>query len=103
MTHTSGLTYHWLEYGPVVEIYRELDIWTNASLSEFIAAVTELPPAFQPGTIWCYSVAHDVLAYLVEILSDQPFDVVLRETLFEPLGMVDTAFAYERESWIDSR
>jgi len=33
-----------------------------------------------------------VLAYLVEILSDQAFDAYLRETLFEPLGMVDTDF-----------
>jgi CubicO group peptidase (beta-lactamase class C family) len=46
-----------------------------------------LPPAFQPGTTWCHSVAHDVLVYLVEILSDQASDAYLRETLFQPLGM----------------
>jgi CubicO group peptidase (beta-lactamase class C family) len=48
--------------------------------------------AFQPGTAWRYSVAYDVLAYLVEIVSGQAFDAYLRETLFEPLGMVDTGF-----------
>jgi CubicO group peptidase (beta-lactamase class C family) len=60
--------------------------WT-ASLPRFVAALTELPLAFQPGATWRYSVAHDVLVYLVEILSDQALDACLRETLFEPLGM----------------
>ncbi|MDT8272058.1 MAG: serine hydrolase domain-containing protein [Desulfomonilia bacterium] len=34
----------------------------------------------------------DVQGYLVEVLSGKPFDVYLRETIFEPLGMKDTAF-----------
>jgi CubicO group peptidase (beta-lactamase class C family) len=100
MTHTSGLTYHWLEYGPVEEMYRELDMWSNALLPEFVAALAELPLAFQPGTAWRYSVAHDVVAYLIEILSDRPLDAYLRETLFEPLGMVDTGFCV-REGELD--
>jgi len=100
MTHTSGLTYQWLEYGSVEEMYRELDTWTDDSLPEFVAALAELPLAFQPGAAWRYSVAHDVLAYLIEILSDRPLDAYLQETLFEPLGMVDTGFCV-REGALD--
>jgi CubicO group peptidase (beta-lactamase class C family) len=92
LTHTSGLTYHFLEYGPVEEMYRETQIPSKKPLSELIADLLALPLAFQPGTTWRYSVAHDVVAHLIEIISHQPLDVYLQETLFEPLGMVDTGF-----------
>jgi CubicO group peptidase (beta-lactamase class C family) len=56
--------------------------------------------AFQPGTMWRYGVSHDVIARLIEIISGQPLDVYLHETLFEPLGMVDTGF-YVPEGKLD--
>jgi len=92
LTHTSGLSYHFLEYGPVEEMYRETRLCTAKPLSEFVDDLARLPLAFQPGTAWRYSFAHDVVARLVEIISGQPFDVYLRDSLFEPLGMVDTGF-----------
>jgi len=93
LTHTSGLTYHFLEYGPVEALYREACVCSEKPLAEFVADLLELPLAFQPGTRFRYSFAHDVVAYLVELLSDRPLDVYLRETLFEPLGMVDTGYS----------
>jgi CubicO group peptidase (beta-lactamase class C family) len=42
-------------------------------------------------------VSHDVVAYLIEIISGKPLDVYFTENLFEPLGMVDTAFYTPRE------
>jgi len=92
LTHTSGLSYHFLEYGPVEELYRETRVWSPKSLAEFVDDLAALPLAFQPGTAWRYSYGHDVVARLVEIISGQPFGVYLRETLFAPLGMVDTGF-----------
>jgi CubicO group peptidase (beta-lactamase class C family) len=92
LTHTSGLSYHFLVYGPVEELYREKGIWSQKPLAEFVDDLAQFPLAFQPGTAWRYSYGHDVVARLVEIISGQPFDVYLRERLFEPLGMVDTAF-----------
>src|SRR4030095_12473946 len=41
---------------------------------------------------WVYSVSVDIQGYLVEKLSGQPFADFLRERIFEPLGMNDTAF-----------
>ena len=51
-----------------------------------------MPLEFSPGTQWNYSVAIDVLGYLVQKLSGQSFGEFLRTRLFEPLGMNDTAF-----------
>jgi CubicO group peptidase (beta-lactamase class C family) len=57
-----------------------------------VADVLKLPLAFQPGTAWRYSVAHDVVAHLIEVMSGQSVDAYLRQNLFEPLGMVDTGY-----------
>jgi CubicO group peptidase (beta-lactamase class C family) len=91
LTHTAGLTYSFLEYGPVEELCREINM-QRMPLAEFAAALAGLPLAFQPGTSWRYSHAHDVVAHLVELISGQPFDVYLRERIFQPLGMADTGF-----------
>jgi CubicO group peptidase (beta-lactamase class C family) len=50
------------------------------------------PLVFHPGRHWLYSVSTDICGRLVEIISGQRFDDYLRETIFEPLGMTDTAF-----------
>lgn len=49
---------------------------------------------FQPGARWSYSGlgGFDVLARIVEIVSEQSFEDFLAERIFEPLGMEDTAF-----------
>jgi CubicO group peptidase (beta-lactamase class C family) len=92
LTHTSGLTYSFWEYGAVEERYRAARVSSDQTLAGFVDDLVKLPLAFQPGTAWRYSFAHDVVARLVEIISGQTFDNYLREHLFEPLGMVDTGF-----------
>jgi len=91
LTHTSGLAYD--DPGPGVnEMYREADLWSVTNLQEFIEKLTRLPLLYQPGTRWHYSVSMDVLGRLVEVVSGQSYDRFLAERIFEPLGMVDTAF-----------
>jgi CubicO group peptidase (beta-lactamase class C family) len=95
LTHTAGLTYSNNKQGPVEEMYRECGMTImdrERSLSELVEMVAELPLAFQPGTAWRYSTAHDVAAYLVELISGQTFDAYLQERILQPLGMVDTGF-----------
>jgi CubicO group peptidase (beta-lactamase class C family) len=92
LTHTSGLTYHFFEYGDVEEMYRETRLCSERPLAEFVANLLKLPLAFQPGAAWRYSFSYDVVAYLVEIMSGQPLDAFLHENLFEPLDMADTGF-----------
>ena len=93
LSHTSGLTYGFINRGPVGKLYREAGLWNpEPSLAEFAAKVAELPLVHQPGTAWEYGVSTDVLGYVVEAASGMPFDRFLEERIFQPLGMNDTGF-----------
>jgi CubicO group peptidase (beta-lactamase class C family) len=65
---------------------------TEGGLDGMIEQLSGLPLEFSPGTAWTYSVAIDVMGYLVQRLSGMTFGTFLRTRLFEPLGMQDTAF-----------
>eukprot|EP00931_Biecheleriopsis_adriatica_P066524 TRINITY_DN4086_c0_g2_i1.p1 TRINITY_DN4086_c0_g2~~TRINITY_DN4086_c0_g2_i1.p1 ORF type:complete len:817 (-),score=92.95 TRINITY_DN4086_c0_g2_i1:729-3179(-) len=95
LTHTSGLSYGGSE-DSLDALYREAglggDTFKSMSLIEFVDRLGRLPLAYDPGTSWRYSYSYDVLGRLVEILSGQPLHEFLAETLFGPLGMVDTGF-----------
>ena len=94
-THTSGLTYGFHMRTSVDAAYRRakvVDRETPGGLHGMIDQLAQIPLDFSPGTAWNYSVAIDVLGYLVEKLSGMSFDEFLRTRLFEPLGMNDTAF-----------
>lgn len=98
LTHTSGLTYHFTEYGPVEQMYRDKPPKPDASLREFVEHLLQFPLAFQPGAMYRYSFSHDLILYLVEVLSGRPADAYLRDTVFEPLGMGDTAYYVPEEN-----
>ncbi len=94
-THTSGLTYGFMMRTAVDAAYRQVkvvDRQTEGGLQGMIDQLAQIPLDFSPGTAWNYSVAIDVLGYLVEKLSGVSFGEFLRTRLFEPLGMHDTAF-----------
>ena len=93
LRHTAGFTYDFIDPGPVGRLYREkLQPDQDATLADFVARLGELPLARQPGSGFVYGVSTDVLGYLVEVASGQPFDRFLEERIFKPLGMIDTAF-----------
>ena len=95
LTHTSGLTYGFMESSLVDGLYRDrgIDFQTSdASLGELVARVSNLPLLAQPGQEWNYSIATDVLGHLVAVLSGRSFEDFLHERVLAPLGMVDTAF-----------
>ena len=52
-----------------------------------------LPLMHQPGERWLYNTSCDVLGVLIARVSGKPFETFLRERLFEPLDMNDTAFS----------
>ncbi len=60
---------------------------------EWIRRLGSLPLLHQPGERWMYHTASDVLGVLIARVADQPFEAFLRERVFEPLGMTDTAFS----------
>ncbi len=95
LTHTSGLTYGFMESTAVDAMYRQggVDFQTEeASLQSVVEKAAAMPLIFQPGSQWSYSIATDVLGCLVEVISGRPFEQFLHERVIAPLGMVDTAF-----------
>ena len=93
MRHTAGLTYGVFSDTPVDKSYRQQQlVGFDQPLAEWAPKLGAEPLLYQPGAAWVYSLAVDVQGYLVEVLSGQPFDEFLRQRIFTPLGMVDTAF-----------
>jgi len=95
LTHTSGLTYGFMDATLVDALYRDNGIDFQISplaLADLVEKVAKLPLLAQPGTAWNYSIATDVLGRLVEVMSGQPFDVFLQTRVLAPLGMTETGF-----------
>lgn len=95
LRHTAGLTYGFQSRTNVDAAYRDLgigEVEKSGTLDEMIANLAKLPLEFSPGDAWIYSVATDVLGYLIGRISGMPFESFLKERLFDPLGMVDTGF-----------
>lgn len=93
--HTSGLTYDFLHSSSVDAAYRELKVGLprkDYTLQAMIDQLAELPLEFSPGERWNYSLATDVLGYLIEVISGQSLPDFMQAAIFEPLGMTDTSF-----------
>src|SRR2546426_1950902 len=107
LTHTAGLPYGAIKIpdsGNVVsDLYFDAGILyhrvvraepevVSHTLEEMVDRLAEMPLAFEPGTAWEYSVAYDILARVVEVLSGERFDHYLHRHIFEPLGMTQTSY-----------
>ncbi len=99
LTHTAGLTYDFFEDSPVDAMYREAKIVSRLPLAvlrvplqEMIQRIAKLPLVYQPGATWRYSMATDVLGYVIEVISGTSLDAFFEESIFKPLGMEDTDF-----------
>jgi CubicO group peptidase (beta-lactamase class C family) len=94
LTHRAGFTYEFITGCHIAPLYQDNRISSDGlcSLEEMMERLAELPLAFQPGSQFRYSVATDVLAHVIERAADRPLDELLRDYVFEPLGMTDTAF-----------
>ena len=102
LTHESGLIYG--IFDPQSDLGRQyfeagsqrFDI-TALELAQNLAA---LPLRFEPGTKWHYSRSTDVLGVVIEVAAGKPLDALLKERIFDPLGMDETTF-YVDESKAD--
>lgn len=97
LTHTAGLSYAGDPWHPadklLQEAWREHGFFRrDMDLAEMIERIADLPLSFQPGSDWQYSLASDVLGYVVQVIADMPLADFLKERIFAPLGMVDTDF-----------
>lgn len=98
MRHTAGLTYGFFGNTDVDKIYQKMGIMmVDKDLKQMVEKVGSAPLLFQPGERWHYSISVDVMGRLVEVLSDQSFDVFLENRIFAPLAMDDTGFYVPKE------
>ena len=104
LSHRSGLTYGFLNGGPVGGGYRKNGVIdgltvTTMTLAEAIDKLAAEPLVAHPGAAWNYSLSTDVLGRVVEVASGQPFQLFLRERIFKPLRMADTDFVVPEAKW----
>jgi CubicO group peptidase (beta-lactamase class C family) len=100
LTHMSGLTYGFMRASNVDHGYRKVGVQVQRPgyvLKDMIDELAGLPLEFNPGSAWNYSVATDVVGYLVEVISGQSLDEFFQQHIFAPLGMVDTGFNISAE------
>jgi len=94
LTHSAGLSYGLFDPGSV--IYKALNERgvhnPAATLAQLVDVLAGLPLIYHPGTSWEYSLATDVTARLVEVISGERFDKFIKGRILDPLGMVDTGF-----------
>lgn len=95
-TMTSGLTYN--RDTKAFQTARELTKG-NMDTMTVIKCLAKDPISFEPGTKWQYSLSHDVLAAVVEVISGQRFRDYVKTHIFDPLGMEKTS--YYGESLVD--
>ena len=62
------------------------------TMDEWLDRLGSLPLMAQPGERWMYHTSTDVLGCLIARVSGKSFGTFLRERIFDPLGMKDTAF-----------
>jgi CubicO group peptidase (beta-lactamase class C family) len=93
LRHTSGLTYEWMDDGPVQTSYAGAETGRRSrSNAEQAALLATLPLLAHPGTEWNYSRSTDMIGRVIEVVTGLPLGVALRSRLFEPLGMMETGF-----------
>src|SRR5260221_1238761 len=100
LRHTSGLTYGFQQRSNVDAAYRENkigEVIKSGTLQSMVEDLAKIPLEFSPGEAWNYSVATDVIGYLIGLISGMPFEQFLKERILGPLGMNDTDFFVPKE------
>ncbi|MDZ7893043.1 MAG: serine hydrolase domain-containing protein [Rhodoferax sp.] len=93
LRHTAGLTYEILGDDAIQQRYAQAGLGSRKlSNTGFAHALAAIPYRYEPGSIWQYSRATDLLGALLERVTGQPLGDYLQTHILAPLGMVDTAF-----------
>jgi len=100
LTHRSGLTYGDFHTGALARAHADAlggTIDTALAPDEWIARLARLPLIDQPGAGFHYGHSTDLLGLLLARMEGVPLGEVMRQQLFEPLGMTDTGFTVPAE------
>lgn len=96
LTHTSGLVSGGIGSRQAQKLAPRKP---EDRLSDYIPRLAAVPLDFQPGSQWNYSglAGFDTLGRVVEVVSGMSYDQFLKQNIFDPLGMKDTAFFQPEE------
>jgi CubicO group peptidase (beta-lactamase class C family) len=106
LRHTAGLAYGEItQNAPVKEALGKAGLYKSTidydardlAPAEEVERLSKVPLAHQPGTVWEYSHASDVLGRVVEAASGERLADFLDKWLFKPLKMGDTGFWVPQE------
>ena len=89
MTMTAGLNYD-IGNAEIVKLREETG--GRATTRQMMTAIAKMPLLFEPGTHYSYSLGHDVMAAVIEVVTGQTFGEYLKEHIFDPLGVKDAYF-----------
>ncbi|MEH2536577.1 MULTISPECIES: serine hydrolase domain-containing protein [unclassified Bradyrhizobium] len=102
LRHSAGLAYAEITKNePVKAAYVEATFYQPGIIeydsrgmtpAEQVERIAKAPLIHQPGTMWEYSMAVDILGRVVEAASGKRLAIFLDERLFKPLKMVDSGF-----------
>ena len=92
ITHTSGYSYN--TFGDNLNGFSYPSPITT---KEVIERIARTPLMHDPGEKFTYGFGIDIAGYLAEVLSGKTLDVLLKERIFDPLGMNDTYFYLPEE------
>jgi CubicO group peptidase (beta-lactamase class C family) len=94
LNHTAGFSHGVFDPGTLLfNAYEAAAVrGRDHTLAVLVERLATLPLNRQPGSGWEYSLATDVLARLVELVTGQCFGDALQTRLCGPAGMVDTGF-----------
>ena len=85
MAMMAGLTYD-LHSEAIEALLKEKP---EANTREVVAAIAKMPLLYEPGTRYQYSLGHDVIAAVIEVISGERFSEYLRKHIFDPLDIRD--------------
>lgn len=93
MLHTAGMPYGFYGDSLARKTVGAANIYAgDFDNAEFAERIARLPLAEQPGTLWDYGYATDILGRIIEVVSGQSLFEFEKQNLFDPLGMTGTRF-----------
>ncbi len=83
MSMSAGLTYD-IRSEAIQALLKEKP---DATTREVVAAIAEMPLVYEPGTRYRYSLGHDVIAAVIEVISGERYSDYMQNHVFGPLGV----------------
>ena len=88
-TMTAGLNYD-RNAASISEVREKTD--GRCPTREIIRGLARENLSFEPGTNWQYSLCHDVIVALIEVITGMKFNDYATKYIFAPLGMNNTSY-----------